>query len=312
MDALSALLDSHRGRGADVLRCAMAAPWGIRVDDGAALTLLLVLRGELRTRRDDETPRLVPGDCLLLPGPTPYDVTDAAGSAPSVVVRAGLQCEDLDGAPVRDAMGFGIRTWGNAEDGECAFLVGTWQLPHQLRGGLLERLPTSLRVAAAEESQALTTLVTVELACDRPGQDAVLDRLLDLLLVSTLRRWCETAGDAAPAGWQVLDDRHVADALRLLHDRPGDPWSAESLAERVGLSRSHLNARFTELVGHAPMTYLADWRMTVAAERLLTTKDTLEAIATDIGYSSPFSFSAAFKRHTGMSPRDYRQQHREA
>ncbi|GAA0954097.1 hypothetical protein GCM10009558_071340 [Virgisporangium aurantiacum] len=65
-------------------------------------------------------------------------------------------------------------------------------------------------------------------------------------------------------------------------------------------------ARFTALVGEPPLTYLTAWRMTLAADRLDDTDDTVGVIARAVGYQDAFAFSVAFKRAHGVSPSGWR------
>jgi AraC-like DNA-binding protein len=98
----------------------------------------------------------------------------------------------------------------------------------------------------------------------------------------------------------------VGHALRLLHNNPAYPWTVASLAAEVAVSRAALARRFTDLVGESPMALLTGWRLTLAADLLLEPDATVGAVARRVGYSSPFTFSTAFKRHYGTSPRGHR------
>ncbi len=91
-----------------------------------------------------------------------------------------------------------------------------------------------------------------------------------------------------------------------MHNRPAHPWTVAELAERCGISRAALARAFTALVGTPPMTYLAEWRVCLAAERLRTTDDTVDTIARQVGYSTAFALSAAFKRVRGITPTAHR------
>ncbi|HET8931197.1 MAG TPA: helix-turn-helix transcriptional regulator, partial [Acidimicrobiales bacterium] len=143
---------------------------------------------------------------------------------------------------------------------------------------------------------------------DDPGQQVVLDRLLDLLLVSALRA-AFTSTTEMPKWYAASADPIVGSALRLMHERAGEPWTVTSLASTVGVSRAHLSRRFHDLVGEPPMTFLTAWRMALAADRLLEPDTTVTAVSALVGYTSPFTFSTAFKRHYGTSPRSYRRAH---
>jgi transcriptional regulator GlxA family with amidase domain len=108
-------------------------------------------------------------------------------------------------------------------------------------------------------------------------------------------------------GWLAgLRDRFVARALALMHARPVDPWTVEALAREVGISRSGLAQRFTELVGLAPMQYLSLWRLQLAANQLRLTDASLALVAETAGYESEASFNRAFKREFGEPPATWR------
>ena len=149
-------------------------------------------------------------------------------------------------------------------------------------------------------------LLRDEIARDGPGQEVLLDRLLDLLLVAALRAWLARQADAAPAWFRAHADPVVGAALRLLHDNPAHPWTVASLAARLGVSRAALARRFTRLVGEPPMTYLTNRRLDLAAELLRDPETTLGAVARKVGYGTAFALSAAFKRVRGVSPREHR------
>ena len=145
------------------------------------------------------------------------------------------------------------------------------------------------------------------MARDEPGQEAVLDRLLDLLLIATLRTWFARPDAGAPGWYRANGDPVVGPALRMLQHNPAHPWTVASLAAEAGASRAALARRFTELVGEPPMAFLTDWRLTLAADMLLEPGATIGAVARQVGYGSPYALSTAFKRARGVSPREHRQ-----
>jgi len=113
--------------------------------------------------------------------------------------------------------------------------------------------------------------------------------------------------DEATDGWLLaLHDPVVARAMNAIHQRPREPWTIESLAREVSVSRATLARRFSHLVGETPPEYLTRWRMDLAAQRLRDTDDAVAAIAAAIGYCSEYSFSRAFARHRGLAPGRYR------
>jgi AraC-like DNA-binding protein len=145
-----------------------------------------------------------------------------------------------------------------------------------------------------------------EMVKDEPGQEAVLDRLLDLLLVAVLRAWFSCHQGEAPGWYRAQSDPVVGIALRMLQNNPAQRWTVAMLAGEIGVSRAALARRFADLVGEPPMTFLKAWRLGLAADLLREPHTTIEAVAQQVGYSSAFALSAAFKRIRGVSPKDHR------
>jgi AraC-like DNA-binding protein len=140
----------------------------------------------------------------------------------------------------------------------------------------------------------------------RPGNGAMLGRLTELMFVEILREYMERL-PTSHGGWLAgLNDPYVGRALRLLHANPVRDWTVEDLAREVAVSRSVLAQRFTELVGEAPMKYLAGWRMQIAKQMMREGSHNIQDIATRVGYDSEAAFNRAFKRATGSPPAAWR------
>jgi AraC-like DNA-binding protein len=140
-----------------------------------------------------------------------------------------------------------------------------------------------------------------------PGNRALLARLSELLFME-LVRWQLSHASEDHGGWLAgLKDSHVGRALTLLHAEPARPWTVDRLAERVAISRAALARRFVELVGEAPMQYLASWRMHLARGLLRETTLSLAEIAARVGYESEAAFNRAFSRMVGTPPGTWRQ-----
>ena len=191
MDVVCGFLDGPRARQAFVLRAILEPPWSLRVQDEAPLTLITMVRDAAWVMFDDgERARLDPGDVALFRGPDHYVVADDPATDPQVVIHPGDDCRDLDGNSLAEAMRLGVRTWGSSATGSSVMLVGTYHTDGELSGRLLGALPrlAIIRAGAWEHSPLLSVLAT-EVGRDAPGQQAVLDRLLDLVLVAALRAW---------------------------------------------------------------------------------------------------------------------------
>lgn len=307
MDALAALLDGPRAREAFLVRASMARPWSMHVVDEAPLTVICLLRGGACIVPDGGDPvPLEPGDVAVARGPDHYVVADEPGTAPTIRIEAGARCVSLDGQRLERALAQGIRTWGTSPDGPDLMLIGTYDLRGSTDGRLLAALPPLVTVPSDELDGPLLHILDAEMQREGEGQTAVLDRLLDLVLIATLRCWFARPESDAPGWYRAESDPIVGAALRLLHHNPAHPWTVAALAREVGVSRAALARRFTELVGEPPMTHLTDWRIALAADRLREPGVKLDAIARDVGYASPFALSVAFKRVTGVSPTEYK------
>ncbi|OAA25482.1 DNA-binding domain-containing protein, AraC-type [Frankia sp. EI5c] len=307
MDAVVGLLDGPRAHGAFLLRSILTPPWSLRIQDEAPLSIAAMVRGDAWVLPDGGQPtRLAAGDVAVIRGPAPYTVADDPATSPRIVIHPGQHCTDLAGNSLAATMDLGVRTWGDSPDGPTVVLTGAYQLDGEVSRRLLRALPPLLVVTRDSWDSPLVPLLADEIVKDEPGQEAVLDRLLDLLLIAVLRTWFARQGAAAPGWYQAYADPVVGRALRLMQSHPAHPWTVAGLAAQTGVSRAALARRFTELVGEPPMTFLTGWRLDLAADLLRDPETTVGAVARQVGYGSAFALSAAFKRVRGISPRDHR------
>ncbi len=309
VDVLEALLDGPRARGAFLLRSLLDPPWSLRIEDRAPLTVVSPVRGSAWLVLDEggACHRLDTGDVAIVRGPGCYTVADDPGTPPTVVVLPGNVCTSTaDGRSLVDEWSLGVRTWGENADGGTVLLTGTYERAGEASRPLLAALPPVVVLTADTWRSPLVDLLASEMAVEAPGQRAVLDRLLDVLLISALRTWFAEQREHAPGWYVAQSDPVVGAALAQIHGAPGRPWTVASLASAAGVSRASLARRFTQLLGEPPMTYLTRWRLALAADLLADPQRTVASVARDVGYSTPFALSAAFKRERGMSPQEYR------
>ena len=306
MGALDGLLSGPRAQGAFLLRLAMTAPWSLSVEDEAPLTIMTVLEGHAWVVTDGDPVRIDAGDVSVVKGPEPCLVADEPDRPVSIVVRPDQRCESLDGRSLIDEMMLGVRTWGNDRDGETQVLVGTYNLDTEVSRRLLGAIPRHLYLRADEWDTALVRVLEQEVSRDRPGQEVILDRLLDLLLISAVRAWFDRHTADAPGWYTAETDEAIGSTVRLIHKEPARHWTVAELASEAGLSRAAYARRFGELVGEPPMTYLTNWRLALAADLLREPDATVGSVADEVGYASPYALSTAFKRVRGVSPREHR------
>jgi AraC-like DNA-binding protein len=286
----------------------LAEPWGMRFATGPALTVHVLVRGVAHCAGVD----LAPGDVLLARGP--HDLTDGAGTAPGVVVEGPGRSRE----PGEPAAAAGdrwrlaqARSYGDGLSAGTLVVHALYPAGDVLGNRLLNALPEVVRTPADAVPAPLRDLLAAEAVREGPAQHAVLDRLVDLVVLTVLRTGSGTvlraggtvlrAGDGT--GWAAaLGDPVVGPVLELLHADPARRWTVAELAHRVGVSRALLARRFPALTGSPVVAYLTAYRLDLAAELLRTTDRTLGSIAHEVGYADGFSLSAAYRRSRGRSP----------
>lgn len=283
MDPLSDMLSGIRAEGAAVRQASLEPPWTIVFDDGAALTMLTVMSGGgALVLADGTTLAMGAGDTALVRGPVPFRLNDTADTG-------------------------GAADGSEGSEGSTTLLVGAYQATRGRHERLLGTLPPAL--VLHEEIDGVLWLDSARDALARrgqPGSRALIDRVLDWGLVCTLGCWFEQEGTRAPAWYRGALDPVVGPALDAIHERPEAAWTVGSLADRSKVSRAHLAKRFTEVVGTPPLSYLTEWRLSVAEELLVDPDLSVARIARSVGYADPAAFSTAFRRQRGMSPREFR------
>jgi AraC-like DNA-binding protein len=303
VDVLTDLLQRSRARGAAFSHSTVHGDWGLRFGALGGLAVHGVVDGEIHLWVDDpdDALRLLPGDIVMVRGALNHQIAHAPG-APCVPLEERLV---VGGAPGRSRRAL----LGGPEDGPRAvFFCGAYRFEGDLCSSLLEALPDTvhLRPAAGSALRATMDLLAGEMLREDPGQQTLLDRLLDVALVQVLRDHFSARETAAPAWFRALADPAVGSALRAFHADPTHAWTVAELADVAALSRAAFARRFTAQLGVAPLAYLTDWRMALACERLRDTDDGLAAIAEAVGYTSEFAFAAAFKRRYGIAPGRWR------
>jgi len=262
-----------------------------------------------------EAVRLNEGDVVLFPQGDHHVMSSAPGLRAKVVdpsmffapkpPQLPFSLNVTDGGSATAARGGGRTTV------VCGFL-GCDAKPFN---PLLASLPRVIRMPAlaADGSSWIAGLlrsVVEESRRKRPGGEAVLERMSEMLFVEALRCYVDTL-PTDQAGWLAgMRDPAVGRALALMHERPAEAWTTERLAEEAALSRSALHERFVTFIGQPPMQYLGQWRMQLAAGSLRDTDAKVVDIALDVGYENETAFSRAFKRAVGESPGTWRRARR--
>lgn len=293
LDPLSEVIALLRPRTIFAKGISGAGRWGVSYSAFGHPSFCAVLEGRCRLTVDGHPPLILDADdFLLLPATPAFTMT---GFEPVSVTRQVPRAT----APASGEVRHGRRS-GPAE----VRLLGGWCVFDSPDSALLvSLLPGVIHVKGIERLSALVRLVAGEAAEQRPGRDLMLTRLVEALLIEALRA---TSGPDAPAGLlRGLADPRLAPALRQMHQHIERRWTVADLAKVAGLSRSAFFDRFSRAVGTAPMDYLQRWRLAVAKDLLQRRDLTISEVAIRVGYEVATSFSAAFSRQVGLSPRRY-------
>jgi AraC-like DNA-binding protein len=175
---------------------------------------------------------------------------------------------------------------------------------------LLEALPRLFHAQMSAAGQSwLADVIRVaaeETEFGSAGGETMLAKLAEVMFVEVVRKHIARLPEDSRGWLSGLRDRHVGQAMRLIHGQPALDWTLDALARDVGLSRSVFANRFAHLVGVSPMQYLARWRMQLAARRLEIPGITIAQAGIEVGYESEAAFNRAFKKYVGISPGAWR------
>ncbi|MEU4163942.1 AraC family transcriptional regulator [Actinoplanes sp. NPDC026670] len=295
MDLLQDHLTRARASGGVFARTVAVPPWGLTLAGTIQLSVHTVVQGRAWLWFDDpgQAIELAPGELALVRG----------GRAHHIAHEPGAECSDhteflARPAPSEPAPGQRL----------TVFLCGAYRFSGDIGQGLLDALPEVVPLSAGvgDPLHGVVSVLSQELSGDEPGQQTVLDRLLDVLLVLALRTALRQSPDA-PRWFRASADPRVSGALRAMHEDAARTWTVPELAAICGLSRAAFARLFAQALGQTPMQYLTDWRMAIVRDHLRTTDLTLAQIADRTGYGSPYALAAAFQRHHGMPPGAWRE-----
>jgi AraC-like DNA-binding protein len=312
MDALSELLRVVRLTGATYIDAELSAPWAIqtppataiaeRLAPGAEIVIPyhLVPDGECFVQVGSEAPLAVAGGkVVMLPHGDVHVLSSQPGlQAMRITTEMTVKLARPDSMARVRYGGGGART---------RLICGFFACDEALSGHLVRHLPRLVQcgVGASNAAALLDRTVRDSRDTPAPGAGAVFGKLSELLFVDAIRAYLET--QPAQRGWTAgLKDGTVSRALALIHRNPDSEWTLESLSRAVGVSRTALADHFTRCTGAAPMQYLSQWRLRLAADSLGHTDRAIKAIAEDAGFGSVAAFTRAFKREFGVAPATWR------
>src|SRR5262245_48482219 len=283
MDALSELLRVVKLSGALFYKSRCTAPWCLNAPRSSAFAPYVapqathiiefhhICAGRAYVRVGQETTPLEAGDVVMMPHGDAHQMGNGAGGA---AIDGGAALSALMTRQIQLAEFGG----GGEETGlVCGYLACDADLIKPVLTGLPRVLRVNLRVDESGEWFENTLRHAVGQAAEaRPGSAVFLAHLAEALFADVLRRYLASLPEGR-TGWLAgSGDPAVGRALAALHRRPAHGWSLDELARETGLSRSALTERFTRYLGVAPMSYLTDWRLELAAESLRTTSRSVQ------------------------------------
>jgi AraC-like DNA-binding protein len=196
--------------------------------------------------------------------------------------------------------------------GQFFSICGQFGLLGDFADILLRELPPIVRYEESNKAilRWCVEQMVHELREHKPGNTLAIEHLAHMMLIQALRLHI-AEGSKSRAGWLfALMDERISAAIKCMHDNPARRWTVLSLAESAAMSRTAFSLRFKEVVGKSPVEYLTRWRMLLAADKMLTSRDSISRISSSVGYESESAFTTAFKRVLGYPPREYRRRRR--
>jgi AraC-like DNA-binding protein len=269
--------------------------WSFRFEKSNCFLCFALVSGQcwLSIEGVEETVHLEAGDFMALPHGSAFCLASDLAVAP-VDVRS-VVTGPLNGR---------IVSWQGG--GACLGLTAFFTFATEHAGILLGLLPALVHIRTQADRAVMQWYMERMIAVLRNPQagDVLLSEYLAQMMLIELLRLHVTQKETEGVGWLfALADQQLCLAMTAMHERPGHRWTVQELAERACMSRSAFARRFKEKVGTSVMEYLTQWRMLLAGDRLMNSKDSVSAIALSLGYESESAFSFAFKREIGCSPR---------
>ena len=253
--------------------------------------------------------RLEQGDIVVVPRGEPHFMMSEPG------MSKPIDAQDFDPPPRRRQPLVLSVNGGDGGDLNARVICGFLGCDAHPFNPLLDALPTMFRARTSDHNREWLMRLA-EAAVGKGERDSnwaasMMAKLAELMFIEVVRQQIEDA-DPEQRGWLAgLRDKHVGAALRLMHERPAESWTLESLAQMVGLSRSVFAERFTDFVGIPAIQYLARWRLTRASQLLDNRAISVAQAGVEVGYESEAAFNRAFKKHVGTAPGAWRKERRE-
>jgi AraC-like DNA-binding protein len=311
MDPLSELLDTFKVSMAVAMRFRFCAPYALSKAAVEGIPFRLGGRDRYWLKVGNiEWVHVAPGDLVLLPHGDAHVLASDPDVLPvdmAEVLAAEGQSEWTSRADAPPTGGE-VRWGGTGE--EISITAGILVSPTLGRNPLLAGLPSLIHVRADQVGLLPSLAAAYQVLLDEfmnaaPAAGFTVCRMAEIVLAQALRAHLESTAAIGPGWFRAMADPQIGRALLLMQQAITKPWTVDSLAREVGMSRTRFAARFLALIGTTPMDFLTRVRLTHAAERLVR-GDRVGAVAEAAGYGSEKAFSRAFRRWAGIPPGRFR------
>lgn len=185
-------------------------------------------------------------------------------------------------------------------------LCGVVKIAHPSGVMLINDMPDVVHVQKEKHlfnsvMEGIVDLIVQEAKGDFLGGESVITRLVDILMIQTIREWVVHSSEAHGQWLNALKDPKISKALSCLHTHPEKAWTIARIGKEIGMSRTAFATRFSKLVGTTPMNYLTSWRMNLAELRVKNGEKVDLAFIESLGYQSESSFRRTFKKTKGYT-----------
>lgn len=302
-DVLSDIFATLRLSSDVYFRAALSGDCAVRVpEQGRQIRFHLMLQGSCRISVDGAAVSLSEGDLALVP----------RGAAQIVTHGSQTAAVPLDHLIAGGALADGVLTAGSGS-GLAVLVCGFLAFDEAVAHPALTALPPLVALRLSELTARPATasalrLLELEARAAAPGAGAILPRLVEIVVIQSLRDLAADSADAPSGFLAALADRQLARAIDALHRSPERRWTVGGLAAIAGMSRTRFAAHFLAMTGATPLSYLTRWRLMRARALLATTTLSIEDVALRCGYASLPSFTRRFSTTFGVGPGKFRRE----
>ncbi len=282
----------------------MGAPWLIQVDNQDQACFHILISGHGLLEMKGQAPQsLTPGDIVIIPNGMAHRVSDSHRETPQAIDLLAQQKTHPSETLELGGSGRSSR-----------MISGHFRFNMDMARPLIDALPALLHLQSISNRPPAWLNIGLMFLADeqaqkRPAQQAILNRLVDILFIECLRSYVESIPEGSGNWLLALRDPALSTALSAMHSKPEKNWTVTMLANLAHMSRSGFANRFSDVLGEPPLTYLTRHRMRLASWQLCHSRQPVCRIAEQVGYTSDTAFGQAFKRQNGCSPSQYREKH---